>query len=99
MFAAAAVDLSALYEVDETAWLDSMAVLIEQGEFADLDYFHLAEYLADTARRDRREVTGRLVVALLHLLKWHYQLQQRSNSWRGSIVAQRQSLRRDASSG
>ena len=91
--------LSELYEVDETAWLEAMAELIEQGRWSDLDYAHLQEYLTDMARRDRREVESRLVVLLAHLLKWVHQPDQRSRSWRGTIVEQRQELVRHASRG
>ena len=58
----------------------------------DLDYSHLGEYLADMARRDRREVKSRLTVLIAHLLKWSYQKDKRSGSWRGTMVVQRQEL-------
>lgn len=81
-----------LYEADETAWLDSMAELIQQGRFDELDYLHLGEYLADMARRDRREVKSRLTTLLAHLLKWTHQSNKRSRSWRATIVVQRHEL-------
>jgi hypothetical protein len=93
------VALSDLYPTDETAWLEEMADLIEQGRWSDLDYAHLQEYLTDMARRDRREVESRLVVLLAHLLKWVHQPDQHSRSWSGSIVGQRQELVRLASRG
>jgi hypothetical protein len=54
--------LPALYEQDETAWLEAMSELARDGRAEDLDLPHLAEYLSDMARRDRREVESRLVV-------------------------------------
>jgi Domain of unknown function DUF29 len=84
--------LPALYEADETAWLDAMAELIQKGQFDDLDYPHLQEYLTDMAKRDRREVKSRLTVLLTHLLKWIFQPENRTGSWHGSIIAQRQEL-------
>ncbi len=83
-----------LYEVDETAWLEAMAELIELGRLRDLDCSHLSEYLSDMARRDRREVTSRLATLIAHVLKWTYQPDQRSRSWRSTIVVQRQELAR-----
>jgi hypothetical protein len=77
-----------LYEQDETAWLELTADLIAQGRFGEVDHEHLREYLSDMARRDKREVLSRLVTLLMHLLKWEYQPDQRSNSWRGTIVQQ-----------
>jgi hypothetical protein len=94
------IDLTpALYEADETAWLEAMAALIDQGKLDELDYPHLKEYLTDMARRDRREVQSRLVVLVAHLLKWTHQPERRSGSWRATIIAQQQELVEDASSG
>jgi len=84
--------LPSLYEQDETAWLDAMAELAREGRAEDLDLVHLAEYLSDMARRDRREVESRLVVLLMHILKWTHQPEKRSRSWKATIVEQRQEL-------
>jgi predicted enzyme related to lactoylglutathione lyase len=91
--------LKSLYESDETAWLDTMAELIQHGRLDELDYSHLVEYLSDMARRDRREVESRLTLLLAHLLKWTYQAKKRSRSWRGTIVVQRQELEGHMESG
>jgi len=84
--------LAALFERDETAWLEAIADLIRQGRLDEVDYPNLAEYLTDMARRDRREVESRLIVLLAHLLKWNVQPDRRSGSWRATIVEQRQEL-------
>jgi hypothetical protein len=91
--------LADLYDRDETAWLDAMAGLARDGRSEDLDLPHLAEFLAEMARRDRREVESRLVVLLVHLLKWEHQADRRSRSWRATIIEQRQELGRIASVG
>ena len=91
--------LAALYETDETAWLDQTAELVRDGCFDQLDAANLAEYLADMARRDRREVFSRLVVLLAHLLKWEYQPDSRSRSWQGTILEQQRELRQLLESG
>jgi len=91
--------LSQLYEADETAWLEAMAELIQQGHWDDLDYPHLQEYLSDMAQRDRREVESRLATLFTHMLKWTYQPDHRSRSWRGTIIEQRYQLVRQASRG
>jgi hypothetical protein len=92
MIQKAAHALADLYELDETAWLESMAELIREQRWSDLDYSHLQEYLTDMAGRDRREVESRLVVLLAHLLKWEHQPEHRSRSWRGTVIEQRQEL-------
>ncbi len=92
-------DLKSLYEQDETAWLEAMSALAASGRCAELDLLHLSEFLADMAKRDRREVYSRLVVFLAHLLKWEHQPEGRSGSWRGTIRAQRRELRQLLESG
>jgi hypothetical protein len=99
MATAEALDLSVLYELDETAWLEAMSALAAGGRYAEMDYPHLSEYLADMARRDRREVLSRLVTLLCHLLKWEHQPERRSGSWRGTIREQRRELRQLVESG
>lgn len=85
--------LAALYERDETAWLETMSELVARQRYSELDHVHLSEYLADMARRDRREVFSRLVVLLSHLLKWRHQPEKHCGSWRGTIRSQRRELR------
>jgi hypothetical protein len=93
------IPLADLYEQDETAWLEIMSDLAAERRFAEMDHTHLSEYLADMARRDRREVSSRLVTLLTHLLKWQHQPNHRSASWRGTIVEQRRELRQLLESG
>jgi Domain of unknown function DUF29 len=93
------LDLDQLYERDETAWLEAMSVLAASGRYAEMDHRHLSEYLADMARRDRREVVSRLVTLLSHLLKWQHQPQRRSGSWRATIREQQRELRQLVESG
>jgi hypothetical protein len=99
MKTAEVLPLSALYEQDETAWLEAMSALAAAGQYADMDYPHLSEYLADMAKRDRREVFSRLVTLMAHLLKWEYQPDHRSGSWLGTILEQRRELRQLLESG
>jgi hypothetical protein len=55
-----------LYRKDETAWLETMSQLLAQRRFRELDYRHLSEYLADMAKRDKREVMSREVPQGVH---------------------------------
>ncbi|MSU77230.1 MAG: DUF29 domain-containing protein [Gemmataceae bacterium] len=86
------VPLRLLYEQDETAWLETMSALAAEGRLAEMDFTNLSEYLADMAKRDRREVKNRLVVLLQHLLKWECQPNHRSGSWKATIMEQRRIL-------
>jgi hypothetical protein len=80
------------YEHDETAWLETMAELIRLGRLEEIDHPNLAEYLADMARRDRRDVESRLTALIVHALKWAHQPDRRSRSWKATIIEQRQEL-------
>ena len=99
MAIATAESLAALFTEDETAWLEAMADLVRRRDLAALDLENLAEYLADMARRDRREVKSRLVILLSHLLKWDFQPEKRSRSRRTTILSQRQELADHATHG
>ncbi len=93
------VPLNVLFERDETAWLETMSHMAAEGRFGEMDYPNLSEYLADMAKRDRREVSSRLVTPLTHLLKWEHQPDHRRGSWRGTILEQRRELRKLLESG
>src|SRR5437660_786851 len=89
----AAAALPSLFDQDETAWLDQTAQLVAQRRFDEIDHESLSEYLTDMAKRDRREVYRRLVTLLIHLLKWEFQPDRRSNSRQGTIMEQQRELR------
>jgi len=93
------IPLHMLYEQDETAWLEIMSNLAAEGRYAEMDHPNLSEYLADMAKRDRREVLSRLVLLLVHLLKWEHQPDHRSGSWQATILEQRRALRKLLDSG
>ena len=92
MATAQALAPNVLYEQDETAWLEAMSELIRQGRLDEVDFPNLAEYLADMARRDRREVESRLTVLIAHVLKWAHQPDRRAGGWKATVIEQRQEL-------
>lgn len=44
------------------------------------------------SKRDKKELTNRLAVLIMHLLKWQYQPEKRSKSWMTTINTQRISI-------
>jgi uncharacterized protein YaaW (UPF0174 family) len=92
MVSATTDTLATLYEKDETAWLERMALLVRQERWDELDSENLSEFLTDMARRDKREVESRLAVLLAHVLKWVFQPGQRTGSWRATMEVQRHEL-------
>jgi hypothetical protein len=91
-FAANEEAKSDLYERDFAEWSAKQAELLRQHAVDALDWEHLAEEIEDLAKREQREVRSRLEGLCLHLLKWAYQPEHRSGSWRGSIKEQRARL-------
>lgn len=77
------------YESDFYAWAMQSADLLREGRFAELDISHIAEELESMGRSDKRELNSRLAVLIAHLLKWRYQPERRSNSWKYTIKEQR----------
>ncbi|KJU85015.1 protein containing DUF29 [Candidatus Magnetobacterium bavaricum] len=82
-----------LYEVDFYQWAFHNADLLRQGRFAETDLENIIEELEGMARRDKRELLSRLKVLIMHLLKWQYQPNRRSESWCATIITQRQDIK------
>lgn len=85
----AATDNEALYNRDFYAWTVQTAERIRQGRFVDLAREALAEEVEDMGKRDYRQVRALLMPLILHLLKWGYQGERRSRSWKSSVIKQR----------
>lgn len=83
-----------LYETDYCGWLFSQRDKIERGEVNTIDRAHLIEELGDLGRREQRAVQSQLTRLLVHLLKWRYQPNQRSGSWRATIREARKQIHR-----
>ena len=81
-----------LYEADYSRWLFENARLLRDGRFSEADIENIAEELEDMGRSEKRAVASHLAVLLTHLLKWQFQPDQRSSSWRGSIYNARSSV-------
>ncbi|MBK5965711.1 hypothetical protein CCR95_16880 [Thiocystis minor] len=81
-----------LYQRDFHAWTREQARLLQAGQFQDVDLTHLVEELESMGASERRQLQQRLKVLLAHLLKWQYQPEYRSRSWRATIKEQRLSL-------
>jgi Domain of unknown function DUF29 len=88
-------DRQSLYERDFCLWLEQQASLLRERRFDHLDLANLIEEIEAMARKDKKAVKNNLAILLTHLLKHRYQPEERSNSWRGSIVEHRQRLRDD----
>ncbi|MBI1926080.1 DUF29 domain-containing protein [Candidatus Poribacteria bacterium] len=68
------------------------AQLLRQGHLSEIDVEHIAEELESMGKSERRELMGRLSVLMSHLLKWLFQPELRSNSWKYTIEEQRSAV-------
>lgn len=81
-----------LYRADFYAWTKKQAALLQAEEFENLDLPNLIEEIEAMGTSQRNEVISRLKVLLMHLLKWQFQADHRSRSWRNTINVQRWDL-------
>lgn len=77
------------YEQDFYAWIQHNIALLKQGRFNEVDIDILIDELESMAKRDKRELTSRLMILIAHLLKWQFQPDKQSSSWQRSIDEQR----------
>ncbi len=77
------------YDSDFYLWTLHNAELIRQGKFSEVDVENVAEEIESMGRSDKRQLINRLAVLIAHLLKWKFQSDRRSNSWKATIKEQR----------
>ena len=85
--------LAIKYEQDFCSWIDHNVQLLRQGRVLDTDIKNIAEELESMGKSQHREMINRLKILFAHLLKWQFQADHRSSSWKGTIVEQRQQIR------
>lgn len=77
------------YEQDFYAWAIHNSKLLREGKLSQIDIEHIAEEIESMGKSEKRELINRLAVLLAHLLKWEFQSERRSNSWKYTIKEQR----------
>lgn len=78
-----------LYEADFVRWAEVQGRLLAEKRAGDLDWNNLAEEIESLGRREKTELRSRLIVLLIHLLKWQFQPERRGHSWQTTIGDQR----------
>jgi hypothetical protein len=84
----------ARYDRDLYTWAVEQAALLRAGRIAEADVHNIAEEIDDVGNEQYDRLESALRIILLHLLKWDYQPERRSRSWRASILSQRHRVRR-----
>ncbi len=85
-------DMGTSYDKDVVAWAAEQAALLRAGKLSDIDIEHIAEEIEDVGKSEQRELASRMAVLLAHLLKWQYQPDLRTPSWRATLRVQRERL-------
>ena len=85
---------ASLYTTDFYAWAQHQSDYLRLEEFDKIDWQNIAEELQDLGNQTRREVESRLRLIIMHLLKWQWQPDHQSRSWRNTINVQRRNLMR-----
>ncbi len=85
--------ITSLYEQDFYLWLQTTINLLKEGKLAEIDLENLLEELESMGRSEKNALKSNLKVLSMHLLKYKYQSQKRTNSWLYTIREHRQRLR------
>ncbi len=80
------------YNQDFAAWAAHQAALLKAGKMQELDVANLIEEMEAMSRKEHRELLRRMGILIAHLLKWTYQPTHRDDSWRRTILDQRQEI-------
>ncbi|MDJ0730546.1 MAG: DUF29 domain-containing protein [Crocosphaera sp.] len=81
-----------LYNKDYCLWLEETVQLLREGKLTELDVNHLIEEIEDMGISQKNALESNLIVLLMHLLKWKYQSDKQSGSWRRSIREHRRRI-------
>lgn len=85
----------AAHDRDFYGWTQEQAALLRTGRLNELDTEHLIEEIESMGRSERRQMTHRFELLLMHLLKWRYQPERREidgGSWLRMIREQRRKI-------
>ena len=82
------------YDCDLILWARDTAQLLREQRWDAIDWEHLIEEIEDLGKSERSAIGSQMERILLHLLKWQYQPQRRSDSWLDSINDGRSQIRR-----
>lgn len=80
------------YEADYYGWTMDQAAAVRAARFDLVDRENLAEEIESLGKSEKREIESRLMLVLLHLLKWQFQPEKRKGGWEASIKIHRKRL-------
>ena len=84
--------MGTLYDTDIVAWASEQAELLRARQWHALDLANIIEEVDEVGKSAKRELKSRMAVLICQLLKWKFQPQLRSKSWRATIDVQREDV-------
>jgi Domain of unknown function DUF29 len=78
-----------LYDTDICLWVENTVAKLKARDFESLDLENLIEEVESLGKQQKQELRNRLGILIGHLLKWDYQPELRSKSWKATIREQR----------
>ena len=78
--------ISNLYETDFALWIEQTSLLLRSGNYEEVDWENLIEEIEGLVKSDKRALRSQIERVMMHFLKWDYQPERRSRSWRNSVA-------------
>lgn len=78
--------MNKLYDQDFSLWIESTVEQLRQQKLDNIDWENLIEEIESLGKSEKNALQSNLRILLMHLLKWKYQSERRSNSWAYTIT-------------
>ena len=78
--------MTQLYDQDYCLWLENTVEQLKQKNLNHIDWENLIEEIESLGKSQKNALQSNLRILLMHLLKWQYQRDLRSNSWSYTIT-------------
>jgi hypothetical protein len=88
------LNLAELYDQDYCLWIENTVELLRLGELSKLDIPNLIEEIEDMSKKEKKALESNLEILLMHLLKYKYQPQKITNSWKFTIREHRNRIKK-----
>jgi Domain of unknown function DUF29 len=78
--------MTKLYDRDFSLWIDTTVEQLKHKNLDNIDWENLIEEIESLGKSEKNALKSNLRILLMHLLKWEYQQDRRSNSWSYTIT-------------
>jgi Domain of unknown function DUF29 len=86
--------MAADYATDFYGWATETARKIRSGRLAEVNLEQVAEEIESLGKSEQQQLSNRLIILLVHMLKWEFQPGRRKSGWQGTILEQRERIKR-----